>query len=160
MEKQNNKGILKELLPLATGELIVSLLTVGVYLLLDVIFKDRQEPFFDYTVAIGAVLGSIVVLVNFFILTLSVNRAVERFIEERGEREMTEEEAADFANEHQSRIQLAVARSYIVRTLVMIGALVLAFVSGWFDPISTLVPLVMYKPIIYVTQMIDKKKGA
>ena len=157
MNNTDKRAYLKELSALAIGEAIVAIITVGVFLLLDVIFEDKS--FFDFTVLTGSVLGCAVVIVNFLILSVSVNRAVERYLSERGDKEMTDEEAEAFAREHQSRVQLAVARSYIIRTVLMIGTLVLAFILEWFNPIATLVPLIMYKPVIYITNILKQRKG-
>ena len=157
MNKQSCKAYLKGVLPLFTGELIVALLTVGVFLLIDGIWPERE--FFDYTVPTGAFLGFFVIIVNFLILSISVNRAVNSFIKERGEGEMTDEDAEAFAETHKSRVQLAVARSYIIRTVIMIGTLVGAFLLEWFNPIATVIPLLTYKPVIYVTELIKSKKG-
>jgi hypothetical protein len=42
----------------------------------------------------------------------------------------------------------------------MLGALVLAFLSGWFDVIATLVPLLLFRPLISVHGLLKKdKKG-
>ena len=157
MNNTDKRAYLKELSALAIGEAIVAIITVGVFLLLDVIFEDKS--FFDFTVLTGSVLGCAVVIVNFLILSVSVNRAVERYLSERGDKEMTDEEAEAFAREHQSRVQLAVARSYFIRTVLMIGTLVLAFILEWFNPIATLVPLIMYKPVIYITNILKQRKG-
>lgn len=157
MENMEKKTILKEVSVLALGELIVALLTVGVYFLLSLAFRDAV--IFDYTVITGALLGAAVPVVNFLILTYAISRAANRYIDALGGRELSEEEAEAFAMEHRAKINLAVARSYIVRTLLMIAALVLAFVTGVFNPIATAVPLLAYKLIMYVTQYIRARGG-
>ena len=143
---------IKEVSLLALGELFVSLLTVGGFLAVQAIWSDRD--IFDYTVVTGALLGTAVVLINFFILSIAVTRAVTAYIKERGSREMTEEEAIAFAEEHQGRVKLAVNRSYVVRTLVMLGTLIGAFLLEWFNPIATVIPLLMYKPVLLITNYI------
>ena len=73
---------------------------------------------------------------------------------------MTEEEAATFAAEHQAVIQRAAQGSYLVRQILMLGVLVLAFLLDWFDVIATLVPLLMFRPLISVHGLLKKdKKG-
>ena len=158
MEQNNDKhAFIKEVSVLAIGEAVIAALTVLVYFLLSLAFSEAID--FDYTVATGAALGAIVPIVNFLILSYAVNRAVNRYIEELGTKgEMTEEEAEAFAAEHKGKVQLAVTRSYIVRTLLMLGTLVIAFVLEWFDPVATVVPLLMYKPIMYLTQYIRTKR--
>ena len=155
--KSDRSAYIKEVMWLVLGEALVSLITVLAFLIIQLIFPDKS--IFDYTVVTGAILGCAVVIVNFFILTLAVNRAINDFMRDRGNKALTDEEAEAFANEHRSRVQLAVTRSYIIRTVVMIATLVVAFILEWFSPIATVVPLLMYKPIIYITQMIKAKKG-
>jgi hypothetical protein len=42
----------------------------------------------------------------------------------------------------------------------MLGVLVLAFVLDWFDVVATLIPLVMFRPLITVYGLLKKdKKG-
>ena len=147
---------LKEVAYLALGEIIVSLLTIGGFLLVQAIFSGSD--IFDYTVITGALLGTVVVLINFFILSIAVTRAVLRYIQERGDKDMTEEEAEAFAEEHEGRVKLAVARSYIVRTLLTLGTLIIAFVLEWFDPIATVIPLLMYKPVLIASNYIKTIK--
>ena len=151
----DKKEYYKELFSVILGELIVSLLTVAGFFVADLIF----DGIFDYTVVTGALLGAFVVILNFLILSVSINRVVDSYVTERGGREMTEEEAEAFALEHEGRIKLAVSRSYIIRTLLMIGTLVCAFLLEWFHPLAAAIPLFMYKPVIYLTQLIRSRKG-
>ena len=80
MQKKNLP--VAEILLLIFGELVVSLIVAGVYLLL-------QK--FSYAVVTGCLLGSTVAILNFVILSVSVNRAIDKAMAERGEGEMTEE---------------------------------------------------------------------
>ena len=54
-------------------------------------------------------------------------------------------------------VQTAMTKSYLFRMALMIGALVLAMLSGWFNPLATVIPLLMYRPILYVTEFIKNK---
>lgn len=152
-----DKSMKKELLYLALGEGLVSALTVVGFLIVQLIFKDKE--IFNYTVITGAVLGTVVVVVNFLILTLSANRAINAYLAERGDKELTEEEAEEFAKVHEARVKLAVARSYIIRTLLTLGTLVGAFLLSWFNPIATAIPLLSYKLVLYLIQFIKRKVG-
>lgn len=143
----------RETLILLFGEIIVSLLIVGVYLLVD-LFTEYQ---FSYTVVTGCLLGSTVTVLNFFFLSVSVNRAIDKFLLERGNREMDDEEAERFANEHSMKIQNSVKTSFIVRTVSMLATLVLAFILEWFDPLATAIPLLMFRPIITAGEAIRRK---
>ena len=136
---------------LAIGEAIVAALISVVFLLIGK---------FNYSVVTGAILGGAVTVLNFLILSVGVNRAINKFVEERGKGEMDEEEADKYAKEHGMAVQNAMMKSYMLRMFLMIGALVLAGVSGWFDIIATVIPLLMYRPILYVTEFIKTKMSA
>ena len=133
----------------ALGELVVSLIVIGVYLIINKL---------DYRVITGAALGSFVTVMNFLILSISVNRAIDKYIEKRGEKEMDEEEAEKFAAENAAAVQFAATGSYVARTVIMFGALIVAFVVKQFNVIATLVPLLAYRPIIFVSELLRKRK--
>ena len=133
---------------LAIGEAIVAALISVVFLLIGK---------FNYSVVTGAVLGGAVTVINFLILSVGINRAINKFVEERGDGEMDEEEADKYAKEHGMTVQNAMMKSYMLRMFLMIGALVLAGITGWFDIIATVIPLLMYRPILYVTEFIKTK---
>ena len=148
MQKKNMPTA--EILFLVVGELIVSLIVSGVYLLL-----NR----FSYAVISGCLLGSAVTVFNFVFLSISVNRAIDKALAGRKEGEMTEEEAQAFAAENQAAVQRAAQGSYLVRQILMLGVLVCAFLlDGWFDVIATLVPLLMFRPLLSVCGLMKSKK--
>ena len=136
---------------LAIGEAIVAALISVVFLLIGK---------FSYQVVTGAILGGAVTVLNFLILSVGVNRAINNFVKERGDKEMDEEEADKYAKEHGMAVQNAMMKSYMLRMFLMIGALVLAGITGWFDIIATVIPLLMYRPILYVTEFIKTKMSA
>lgn len=146
----NKNSFMKEWWSILAGEIVVSLLTVCVYLFIGQ---------FTYRVVTGVILGSAVIILNFLFLYLSMNRAIDNYMELRGDKEMTEEEAEKFAKENAMMIQNATKLSYIIRTFTMMGALVLALLLDWFDVIATVVPLLAFRPILIVSQLIGKKKG-
>ena len=146
---KNKSSSALQILALATGEIIVSALVCVIYLILGK---------FDYTVVTGSILGSIVTVANFAVLTFSVNRAVDRYLELRGSREMSEEEAEAFAKEHTVAVQNAATRSFILRTASMLATLVAAFLlTDLFAPLATAIPLLMFRPILYVLELIKSK---
>ena len=147
---KNKDSVFGTLAALIVGELAVSAVTAGVFLLLG---------HFSYKVITGVALGTLVSVFNFIFLTVSVNRAVNEFVRLRGDTEMSEEEAEKFAAEHVGGIQNAQKLSYIVRTATMIGALVLAFISGQFHVLATVIPLLAFQPILLASQLIIQKKG-
>ena len=181
MEK--SKFPVRETVFLALGEIIVSAITVTVYLLL-------QK--FNYTVLTGVILGSAVTVINFLILAVSVNRTVDKILAEAdmdsvarqaaaeaaecekalesnddaegddtdGEEADygTEDAAARFAAENRMKVQATVKISYVIRTLMMVAALVLAFITKQFDVLATLIPLLTFRPIITLAEMMNQKK--
>ena len=138
-----------EIMFLIVGELIVSLIVTGVYWLLHK---------FSYSVISGCLLGSAVTVFNFIILSVSVNRAIDKALAGRKEGEMTEEEAAAFAAENQAAVQRASQGSYLFRQILMLGVLVCAFLlDGWFDVIATLIPLLMFRPLLTISGLLKRK---
>lgn len=139
-----------EIMALALGEIAASAVVALIYVLLDK---------FSYKVITGAALGTAVILLNFLFLSISINRAVDKVMAERGEEEMDDEVAAEFAAKHAAAIQNAAKLSVIVRTTSMLVTLVVAFILNWFDVIATLVPLLLFKPILIVSQYIKGRSG-
>ena len=147
MQKKNMPT--SEILFLVVGEIIVSLIVSGVYVLL-----DRFSP----AVIGGCLLGSAVTVFNFVYLSVAVNRAIDKAMANRKAGEMTDEEAAAFAAENQAAVQRAAQGSYLVRQILMLGVLVGAFLlDGWFDVIATLIPLLMFRPLLTVCGLMKKK---
>lgn len=145
-----NKNKYSDAILLAIGELIIALLISLLYLGLG---------YFKWEVAFGALLGGLVTTINFVVLSIAVNKALDQYIDQRGTEEMSDEEAEKFSKQYSIKVQNAVTKSYILRTGLMFGALILAFVSGWFDPLATVIPLLIYKPLIYAINFIKQKRG-
>ena len=72
---------MREIVILILGELLVSLITVGVYVMLDK---------FSYAVPSGCLLGSAVAIFNFIFLSVAVNRAIDKVMEARGDKDMSD----------------------------------------------------------------------
>ena len=147
----NDKKIpVTELWLLTAGEAIVSALTALVYVLLGK---------FHYSVVTGVLLGSAVILINFIFMCISVNRAVDNIMAERGNAEMDDVQAAEFAQKHKGTLSRTVQLSGAIRTASMVAVLVLAFILGdYFDVIATLIPLIAFRPILMLTELIPKKQ--
>lgn len=148
---KKNTALMRQCIFMIFGELAVSAITAAVYAIVGA---------FSYKVITGAALGAAVTIANYLILTLSVDRAVRQFEEKRGHTEMTEEEAHAFTEENKKAVQLRIQMSFIVRALSLLGCLVLAFVSGQFEVIATLVPLVMMRPILIAEGYIRARREA
>lgn len=139
-----------EIISLAVGELIVSALT-------GLIFYFIGK--FNMAVIYGALLGAALIVANFLALAILSTRAVNNALLDRGSEEMDDEAAAEFAKRHQAKIQLVMTGSYIVRMVTMAAVLVIAFIfSDLFNPIATAVSLVMFRPILMVSQFIMNKR--
>ena len=147
--KKSNLPIL-DILALLLGEVIVSLAVVGIYALIG---------HFSYKVVTGAALGTAVVILNLVFLSVSINHAIDKVMAERGEGEMDDEQAAEFAAKHAAGIQNAAKLSVIIRTTSMLITLVVAFLLEQFDVIATLIPLLAFKPILILTQYIKGRRG-
>ena len=130
------------------GEIVVSAIICLVYFLINK---------FSYKVLTGVTLGSVVTTLNFLFLAISTNNAFDRALAARGDKEMDEDEADRFAEEHKRELNSAIKLSFIIRNVTMLATLVLAFVLDWFDVIATLVPLLMLRPIITVEALIRQK---
>ena len=178
MEK--SKFPIRETVFLAVGEIAIGAAIAAVYLLLNK---------FNYTVITGALLGAVITLVNFLILSISVNRTLDKILAEadmneiarQANAEKTADEKADtdenadgdeddgegayepdaaerFAAENRVKVQNTIRISYMIRTASMIAALVLALITKQFDLIATLIPLVMFRPLITLAE-ITRRKG-
>lgn len=140
-----------ELLVMIIGEIITALVICGVYLIADS---------FSLSVPLGAALGGAVTVFNFLFLIISTNRTIDKIMAERGEGEMSEEEAAQFAAKHAGALRASAKISYIVRMVTLIACLVLALlIKGLFSLIPTLIPLFMMRPLLTVAQLIKAKRG-
>lgn len=153
---QKMQKFIKDILPLTIGEIIVML---AVYLgaaVLDLLGVVKFDP----RVISGAWLGAVVSIVNYIFLILSVDRAVNNYIALRGDREMTEEEADKFAAENSAPIQNAIKISFLIRTFSMLATLLVAFILEWFNPLATAIPLLAFRPLLSIIEMIKGKKAA
>ena len=146
MNKQ--KLPLREILALIIGEVLVSLVICGIYLLIEK---------YTYKVILGVLLGSTVTVLNFLVLSIMTNRVIDRFLEERGNAELSEEEAEAIALKFQGQVQNQIKLSFIIRTAVLVITLVVAFLVEIFEVLPTLIPLLMMRPIITVSEFIKRK---
>lgn len=144
---------IKDLLPFTLAELAVSALVV----LFGFVLSLANIISFDYRIITGALLGAVVMILNYTFLTASVDKAIQNFIALRGEKEMSDEEAEQFAAENSMPIQNAIKTSYIIRTVTMIATLVVAFLLDWFNPLATAIPLLAFRPLLTVIEMIKGK---
>ncbi|MBE6537148.1 MAG: hypothetical protein E7673_04260 [Ruminococcaceae bacterium] len=167
-----NKLPKREIITLAIGEVIIGILISAVYLLI-------QK--FDYKVPLGSLLGGAVTVFNFIFLSVSVNRAIDEamanynarqikkpdvVIEETGSVSDTSEDAdpyddetAKFAQENAAKITNAVKVSYIVRTASVVIVLAVAFITKQFNVLATVIPILAFRPILTLSELLKKKGG-
>lgn len=152
--KKNNFPI-AETVAVVIGELIAAAITCLIFFITGNL---------HYSVFTGSALGIVIMVANFMLLAISTNIAIDKAMEERGDKEFTDEEAAEFAAKHKAKIALVSRVSFFVRAASMVGALVLAFLikdrngDGVFNVIATLVPLLVFYPIIFVSQMLLQRR--
>lgn len=131
--EESRKFVLKQTLIIFVGVLILSALMCGVYALLGK---------FSLKVVLGGLVGTVVATGNFFFMamvaTLAADRAQQQDVE-TGKKMLK--------------------GSYPLRLLVMAAVLVLCAISGWFDVLALVLPLVFVRPVLTITEFF-KKKGA
>ena len=147
---QNKNTAIGDVLFLAAGELLASVIIMAVYGILGS---------FDWRVITGALIGSTLMVMNFAILTFSVNRAVDRILQARGAENMSDEEAEAFAAKHSAEIQNSVRSSYLLRQVLILGVLVGAVLLNIANVVAAVIPLVLFRPILMAREAFRKKKA-
>lgn len=126
------KIVLHETLVIAVGTVLCAAVMVGIYALLG---------FLDRTVVLGALIGSVLSIANFFIMAVSTNLA------------------ADKAQEQDvSAGKKLVQGSYMIRLLAIFGILFVFAKTGLCDPLAMVLPLAFVRPVITVYEFFRKKE--
>ena len=112
----NDGGVRRMLLTFAATELVCSGLMVGVFALL-----GQYTP----QVAVGAIVGSVLAVANFAVLSIGVEKSVEVFDREG----------------NPAGAKLAVQLSSSVRLLVMAAVIFVLLKAGVGEPVSMILPL-------------------
>ena len=147
------KKLLGDILPMTIAEIATVGLVCLVALLLDLIGVAT----FNFRIPLGAVLGAAVILINYIFLIISVDKAIANYLALVNGKEMDEEEAQRFAQENAMPVQNAIKVSFIIRTVSMLAALIVAFILDWFNPIATAIPLLAFRPLLTLIEMIKGK---
>lgn len=140
--------VLKETLRLAIGELIVSAVIVLVYALIQKTVR--------WQVPVSALIGSAVMVANFFFLAKSTDSLFMHAMQARGNKEMDEEEIAKFTAEYQAKMAAKAQLSFIIRMISMAATIALTFI--FLEGIAAAIPLLMQRPLIYVGEFFRKKE--
>ena len=130
---ESRKLVFKETVILLAGEAICAAVMLGVYALLG---------FFSLKVLLGGLVGVVLACGNFFFMAVIATLAADRA------------QAQDVEGG-----QKLIKSSYPLRLLVLALILVGCALSGWFDLIALVLPLVFVRPIITVAEFF-RKKGA
>ena len=147
--QNRNTSAAGDVLFLAGGELVVSVGIVAVFFLLGK---------FDWRVLTGCLVGSLLTVLNFLILSVSINRAVDRVMAGQNGA-LSEEDAAKFGEMHSAQIQKTVKASFLFRQIMLVAVLVAVFLLDVCNVIASLVPLLFFRPILTVREIFRKKNA-
>lgn len=145
--KQRNP-VLTETLRLAIGELIVCALIVFVYALIQKTVR--------WQVPVSALIGSAVIVINFFFLARSTDKTFVAAMEARGDKEMNDEEIAAFTAKYQAEMTKKTQISFLIRIVSMAAACALTFI--FLEGIAAAIPLLMQRPLLYMNEFFRKKE--
>lgn len=122
-----SRAVLKETGHIALGVFLGSAVMVGVFALL---------KRFDYTVVLGALLGSVFSILNFLLMGLTVQKAMD----------------------DPERAKLLVQRSYSRRLLMMAVVMIVGFAAPCFHVVAVVIPFLLPRVTIFVMQMLGLYK--
>ena len=125
--------VLKQSLTVLIGELLLSALMTGIFAVLG---------YFDLSVILGALVGSVIATGNHLVLILGVMAAA-------GKAEKQDVKGG----------QMLVQMSYMGRLIGLFLILVLCAKSGVFNLIALVLPLVFTRPILTIAEYFNKKGG-
>ena len=145
--KQKNPVIM-ESAKLALGELIVCAIVITVYALIQKTVR--------WQVPVSALIGATVMVANFFFLARATDKMFMLAMSMRGNNEMNDEEIAAFTAEYQAKMALKMQASFLIRLLSMAATCALTFI--FLEGIAATVPLLMYRPLLYVNEFFRKKE--
>ena len=140
--------VFRETVRLGIGALIVSVLVVAVYAIIQKTVR--------WQVPVSALIGSAVMVGNFFFLARSTDKLFVLAMQARGEKEMTDEEIEKFTAEYQLRMAAKMQISFIIRIISMAATVALTFI--FLEGIAATVPLLMQRPLLYVNEFFRRKE--
>ena len=127
-----SEAVRKETGHIAVGVIVGSAAMIGVFALLHRL---------DYTVVLGALLGSVFSILNFLLMGLAVQRAMD----------------------HPDRAELMVKQSYSRRMLLMAIVMIVGFAAPCFHVVAVVIPFLLPRLTILVMQLTGmyqpQKKG-
>ena len=129
--EQTKKTIWKQIGIVALGIVLGTAAMIGVFALVGQ---------YDYTVALGGLVGGLVAFLNFFFMVVSLSAAADRA-----------------ENQDVKGGKGLVRGSYFIRLAVMAVVLFACAKSGHFDVIALVVPLLFVRPALTVAEFFRKK---
>lgn len=127
----NRKYILSQSLIVLLGELVLSAVMVSIFAVLG---------YFDFSVVLGAAMGSILATANHLVLMLGVIGA-----------------SAKAEKQDVKGGQMLIQMSYMGRLIGLFLILILCAKSGVFNLIALAVPLVFTRPVLTIAEYFNKK---
>lgn len=125
--EQNTKSVFRQQLPVYVVQLALCAIMVCVYLLI------RR---YTTAVLLGAIAGALISLLNYTAMIFSLLRAEQSEDPQRG--------------------QLKVQGNYVLRTILMMGALLLAVKVFHTEPIATVLPIVLMRIALFIGSLLIK----
>lgn len=129
--EQTKKYLWKQIGIVALGEVLGVAAMIGIFALLGK---------FDYTVALGGLVGGLVAFFNFFFMVVGLSAAADRA-----------------QNQDAKGGKSLVRGSYMIRLAVMFIVLFACAKSGYFNVIALVVPLLFVRPVLMVAEFFGKK---
>ena len=129
--EQTKKYVWKQIGIVALGEVLGVAAMIGIFALLGK---------FDYTVALGSLVGGLVAFFNFFFMVVGLSAAADRA-----------------QNQDAKGGKSLVRGSYMIRLAVMFIVLFACAKSGYFNVIALVVPLLFVRPALTVAEFFVKK---
>lgn len=129
--EQTKKYLWKQIGIVALGEVLGVAAMIGIFALLGK---------FDYTVALGGLVGGLVAFFNFFFMVVGLSAAADRA-----------------QNQDAKGGKSLVRGSYMIRLAVMFIVLFACAKSGYFNVIALVVPLLFVRPALMVAEFFGKK---
>ena len=129
--EQTKKELLKQIGIVALCEVLGVAVMIGIFALVGQ---------FDYTVALGGLVGGLVATLNFFFMVVGLSAAADRA-----------------QNQDANGGKGLVKGSYFIRIIVMFAVLFACAKSGHFHVIALVVPLLFVRPALMVAEFFGKK---
>ena len=141
------------------GVTVLSALMVSVFLIIGQ---------FQLSVLFGAVLGTAMACLNFFLMALSVQKAAEKMTgvhlppeeEAPGGEEEADEKEDQPLSPQALRAKRSMQLSYAGRMAMLAAYAIIAVSQAWLHPVAALLPLLFPRIVISLSGLIAQKKGA